>query len=810
MSKLQKRVLSTVFPLFMLAFFTVSVGMVELNMSKNLEVNFGPSHVFATGDGGGDGGGGGGSGDGGGGYTYPPYVPYVPPSCTNGASNYPYCNNVCTNGYTNYPTCGPTTCSNGATNFPYCNNNVCTNGATNYPSCNNNRCTNGATNYPYCNNVCTNGYTNYPTCGPTTCSNGATNFPYCNNNVCTNGATNYPSCNNQCTPLGAETQYISCGYGQTGQITQQRTHSCPSNTWSMWNTINNTCANNTCTNGATNYPYCNNNVCSNGATNYPSCNNNNVCTNGYSNYPTCGPTTCSNGTTNFPYCNQCPYGQTYLNGYCSNNNVCTNGYSNYPTCGPTTCTNGATNFPSCNNNYCSNGATNFPACNNLQYVYCNGIRYNPGYVCPVQQPTCPSVSTTGATPANSTATIYGYVNTSNNNANISFDYGTSAHNLQWKTTTQSTNYSGQFSAQLSGLSCGTRYYYRASASGSSCNQSGTTLSFVTPACQQVVPYADNSVITRLATSVGYNDAQLNGAFIKGDENTQQCVSFFNYGTNYNLVNRTAGQNLYSNYTVNYFSKAIGGLSPNTTYYYKAGVTCANGTKFGNIVSFKTPAIKYVYVAKKKIVYNHNYVKPKTEVSSTSTCLCDKSEYLTLLVENMENVATIGKVANYKISFKNISKENLSNIAVRVVLPDEETIFSASSGQYTKGTKTYLLTIPSLGSYEEGSVILTTTVDAKAQVGKQMIVNGYANYTVPTIVKGGQPLTGEVTAYALSTTGTQDGITNNAGMNGNITNANSTMPSWLPTSFMEWVISLLVFAIFISALKYVFTAFKSAN
>ncbi|MEN9337804.1 MAG: hypothetical protein RIQ41_118 [Candidatus Parcubacteria bacterium] len=32
---------------------------------------------------------------------------YVPPTCTNGATNYPSCNNICFNGYSNYPACGP-------------------------------------------------------------------------------------------------------------------------------------------------------------------------------------------------------------------------------------------------------------------------------------------------------------------------------------------------------------------------------------------------------------------------------------------------------------------------------------------------------------------------------------------------------------------------------------------------------------------------------------------------------------------------------------------------------------------------------
>jgi hypothetical protein len=429
------------------------------------------------------------------------------------------------------------------------------------------------------------------------------------------------------------------------------------------------------------------------------------------------------------------------------------------------------------------------------------------YSCPIYVPpqiSCPTVSTTGATGGYTTATIYGYVNPNNNNSSISFDYGTNPNYLQWKTTTQSTSYAGQFSAQLSGLTCGTRYYYRASAQGASCSPTGNTLSFVTQSCQQVT-YNTSSVITRLATAVGYYSAQFNGSFITSTVGDKSCQAFFDYGTNYNLTKRTIGQSLYNGSTVNYFSKAVSGLSPNTTYFYRAGVTCLGSTKYGNIVSFKTPALVYV---KKKIVTT-NYIKPVTTVSNTATCLCDKEEYISLLVENMEDVALIGKTANYKISFKNTSKETIRDIAIRVVLPEEETIYSASAGQYTKGGKTYLLTIPQLSATEEGAIILTVSVDSTVTSGKQMIVNAYANYTVPTVVKAGVPLKGEVTAYALSVAGTTSSVSNNGNAN-SPTTSNIVNATWLPSNFFEWIIAILVFIIFISALRYVFTAFRSTS
>jgi hypothetical protein len=434
-------------------------------------------------------------------------------------------------------------------------------------------------------------------------------------------------------------------------------------------------------------------------------------------------------------------------------------------------------------------------------VWCNGVQYYAGYVCPTYNL---SVSTTGATPLSTTATLYGYVNPFSTNASIWFEYGTSAYNLNWSTTRQTTQYAGQFTGNLSGLTCGTRYYYRAVAQNQNETKYGSTLSFTTPNCYN---YSSNdTVITRLATSIGSRSAQLNGAFINGGDN-QSCVSFFNYGTNYNVVNKTAGQTLYTNYTTNYFSQGVYNLVPNTTYYYRAGVTCLDGTKYGAIYSFKT-GTGYTYVNKvvnKKTVVQKvvEYVPaPKTEVTDTGKCACD-NEYMTLSIEALESEATIGKTANYRIFYKNLTDKMLNNVAIRVVLPEELTVKSSERGQFTAGGRTIVYTIPMLREMEEGSFVVTTDVLKNLQVGRQVIVNGYSNYTVSGVLTKGQITKGEATGYSVSVAG------NGTQMNPGVVTGNTTTSanSWMPQNALEWVIFALVFVIFLSALRYLFTAFS---
>jgi uncharacterized repeat protein (TIGR01451 family) len=469
-------------------------------------------------------------------------------------------------------------------------------------------------------------------------------------------------------------------------------------------------------------------------------------------------------------------------------NYCTNGYNNYPTCAPQTCSNGATNYPSCNNNI----------------TWCNGVQYYSGYICPpvvVNQYNL-AVSTTGANPLTTTATIYGYVNPYNNNATIWFDYGTSYSGLQYQTTRQNTTNSGQFTASLSNLQCGTRYYYRAAAQNNQETKYGSTLSFVTPNCY-VAPqnpvYYENITITRLATKVGAKTAQLNGSFVNNSGNINSCVSFFDYGTSINkLSKRTSPQRLYSNYSTNYFSQGVYGLYPNTTYYYRAGVTCNDGTKFGNTYKFTT-GNQYIVVNKKK-----TYVTtpaPVSIVTNNDGCNCEIPEYMSISVAAMEGEATIGKTANYRINFKNVSESAVNSVVIKVVLPEELTIQNADKGQFTKDGKTLTLTIPMLRALEEGSILLTTNVASGLSLGHQIVVNAYADYTTPTLKKSGNINKGEVTAYTISVAG------NGTAMNPN-TNSNnaSAYPSWMPQNILEWVVFLIVLLIFFTALRYVFSAF----
>ena len=432
-------------------------------------------------------------------------------------------------------------------------------------------------------------------------------------------------------------------------------------------------------------------------------------------------------------------------------------------------------------------------------IYCNGIRYPAGSVCPNTNTI--AVSTTGANPSQISANIFGYVNVNGGSANTWFEYGTNSYSLVNATNRQYAYSSGQMSANITNLSCNTTYYYRAVASNNTETKYGSTQSFVTSACNNVVNNT-NTVITRPATSISQYQAQLNGAFITGSINYNSCSSYFQYGTNYNLNQSATAQNLYNNTTTNYFSQAVYNLNQGTRYYYRAVVNCGGIIEYGNILSFATPNnyVKYTYVK-----------KPITQVIKTPVCNCPadnntnvptiNAEYMNLIIEKLESNTVAGGTASYRVVYKNISTTTLQNVAIRIMLPTELTVKTADTGDFQIGGSSVVVSISSLRALEEGRVNVVADVSGDAAINKQVVINAYSNYSVPSIIKNGSVYQDEITAYTLSLITDGNKLVNNNPKD--TKNSNSLFSN----NFFEWLVLIGLVFLFILALSYIFTASK---
>ncbi len=140
---------------------------------------------------------------------------------------------------------------------------------------------------------------------------------------------------------------------------------------------------------------------------------------------------------------------------------------------------------------------------------------------------------------------------------------------------------------ITGLTAGTTYYFCAIASNSAGTAVGSVLSFTTP----LPPVA----ATTTASSITSSSAYLEGVAIP---NGSVTTGYFRYsltdpGACDDVFGSRApaagGSNLGTGYSGVNYSQQVTGLSAGTTYYFCAIAQSFEGTAFGAILSFTTPA-----------------------------------------------------------------------------------------------------------------------------------------------------------------------------------------------------------------------------
>jgi phosphodiesterase/alkaline phosphatase D-like protein len=198
----------------------------------------------------------------------------------------------------------------------------------------------------------------------------------------------------------------------------------------------------------------------------------------------------------------------------------------------------------------------------------------------------PTVTTNAASSVTTSgATLNGTVNANNQSSTVTFEYGTTTSYGTTVTADQSPvtgSSSTAVSKAISGLTMNTTYHYRVVGQNASGTSYGADMTFFTSA-----PAAP-SATTDAATSVTASGATLNGTVNANNDSTSVT---FEYGTTVAYgTTVTADQSPVTGSSSTAVSKAISGLSNNTTYHYRVVATNANGTTNGADMTFTTNAL----------------------------------------------------------------------------------------------------------------------------------------------------------------------------------------------------------------------------
>jgi hypothetical protein len=192
-----------------------------------------------------------------------------------------------------------------------------------------------------------------------------------------------------------------------------------------------------------------------------------------------------------------------------------------------------------------------------------------------------TVTTTAATNITaSTATVSGTITNDNNIL-------TTAQGICWSTQigptindskTSSTTVTVDFSGSLTGLSPNTTYHARAYLSNSDNTVYGNEIIFTTP--QATILTLASTAATAITTTTATT-----GGNIVSDGGSAVTVRGVCWSTT--TTPTTASSKTSDGTGTGVFASSITGLSPNTLYYVRAYATNANGTAYGNEVTFTT-------------------------------------------------------------------------------------------------------------------------------------------------------------------------------------------------------------------------------
>ncbi len=329
--------------------------------------------------------------------------------------------------------------------------------------------------------------------------------------------------------------------------------------------------------------------------------------------------------------------------------------------------------------------------------------------------------------------------------NVFFEYGTDTSYGSFSTNQTMTS-PGVFSANLTGLSWDTMYYFRAKADGGVYGTaSGAAWTFL---IGQPLP----SVITNAATSITTKSAILNGFLGWLGEATTVYVSF-EYGENITYGNTTTAEAMTGRGA---FSANITNLSPGTIYHFRTKAV-GYDTVFGGDMSFKTLA-------------------PPTVITNNATNITRNLATLTGNLTSLGSAATVNVFFEYgeNASYGNmtamvpVSATGIFSANITSLIPTTTYHFRAkAAGDGTAtGADMILTTLSPISPVVITSGVLGVTVDSANVSGNLMslgdaatvnisfeygLTTGYGSNTTPISVNTIGPFSANITGLIPWTT-----------------------------------------------------------
>lgn len=264
-----------------------------------------------------------------------------------------------------------------------------------------------------------------------------------------------------------------------------------------------------------------------------------------------------------------------------------------------------------------------------------------------------------------------------------------------------SNTSRSFNASLDNLADG-EYQYRACADNGDVD-CGSWKSFSIDKNSNVDDSGDlPSVQTLSPLQIASDFVTFDGYY---DMNGCSGKTYFEYGTSTSFGSRTSSVSRSSGASGS-MTQSISGLSPNTTYYYRAVGENCEGTTRGITKSFKTSA--------KSIIINDNnpvIVKGTTTVRNvvTTTNIGGGARYIRLTIDNGRDTIVRGDELLYDVTWENVSNTDLKDLVLEVTFPETLQITSTDKGQIDHNANAVYVNINELNKLEKDDMTIRARI-----------------------------------------------------------------------------------------------------
>lgn len=290
-----------------------------------------------------------------------------------------------------------------------------------------------------------------------------------------------------------------------------------------------------------------------------------------------------------------------------------------------------------------------------------------------------------------------------------------------------------------------------------CYKNGRTITQTTTVFvqnnQNAIVNQDSAAFTTIPTRVRATAVDLNGTALIGNNALTQ--GWFEWGTTRDLGRVTEIRSIGTARTVD-FNASLSGLSPSTTYFYRAVIQNSAGIYRGDIISFTTTRV----VTNAQTNFSPQPIRNTRTVITQSAAITPnpgqglqaqtygRPVFIDLSLNQRASNVERGSLVEYDIRYRNITNTLLTNVFVKVVLPEDFVFVSSNRGVYSPGSRVLTLYLGEVQPREDGAFAIAVRVSPQVEIGKTVVVTGYANYTVPATSQF-REYQDEVIAYALS-------------------------------------------------------------